>query len=104
MLMTRSFARYCGRYERSTVGGRQALWSDFGSRASGFRGRTKGECGDATTVDAGGGPVEPRAEGAAASSPARAQGALWRDGADGRELSSVAGRARANRLLDGHCR
>src|SRR6516225_1784151 len=48
-------------------------WSDFGSRAFVFRGRTEGECRNATTVDAGGRAMEPTAEGAEAPATAGAQ-------------------------------
>src|SRR6516164_7037113 len=63
-------------------------------------------CGrrDVAAVDAAGGAMEPRAEEAATPAKARAQGALWRTGADGRELSSLAGGARARGLLDGFSR
>src|SRR5712692_4384430 len=41
------------------------------------------------------------AEGVAAPATARAQGALWGDGADGRQFSLLAGGARSAGLLDG---
>ena len=62
----------------------------------------QGGCGDVAAVDAGGRVVESRAEAATASAAARAQGALWGVGADGRQLSRVAGRARSGGLLDRH--
>jgi transposase len=43
-----------------------------------------------------------RERAAKAPSAARAQGALWGAGTDGREFSRVAGRARSGRLLDRH--
>src|SRR6267154_3844602 len=55
---------------------------------------------NAVTLDAGRGVMEPGAQTAAAPTPARAQGALWRNGAAGRELSPVAGGTRPGRLLD----
>ena len=44
--------------------------------------------------------MEPGTEGGAAPSQAGAQGAFGGDGADGRELSQVAGGTRPGRLLD----
>src|SRR5712692_8909070 len=78
-----------------------AIWSDAGSRASGCGGRAARRCGDATAVDAGGRVVEPGAEAEATPAAARAQGALWGDGADGRELSPLAGGTRSGRVLNG---
>src|SRR5215470_3042735 len=81
-------------------GGGPALRADAGGGALGVRGWVAGRRRDAATLDAGRGAMEPRAQPAAAPTSARAQGALWGDGADGRELSSVAGGARPGRLLD----
>src|ERR1700732_4853926 len=54
------------------------------------------------TLAAGGRVVEPGAEAPAASAAARAQAALWRTGADGRQLSRLARRTRSAGLPDGH--
>src|SRR5215472_15801148 len=88
-----------GAGEVQGVGG-QALRADAGGGALGVRGWVAGRRRDAATLDAGRGAMEPGAQPAAAPTSARAQGALWGDGADGRELSSVAGGARPGRLLD----
>src|SRR5580704_6704264 len=64
----------------------------------------KNRCGDVATLDAGGGIVESGTEEAASPSSTRAQGTLWRDGADGRELSPLAGGAWSRRLFDRHGR
>ena len=55
---------------------------------------------DATALDAHGRIVEPGAPAAEASSAARAQRTFWRTGADGRQLSPLAGGARAGGLPD----
>src|SRR5580658_7987954 len=81
--------------------GRRALWTDAGSGALGVGGGDEGRCGNAATLDAGGGVVESRAEARSASAVARAQGALWGVGADGRELSRMARGARSGGLFDG---
>src|SRR5437879_5118366 len=62
-------------------------------------GQAAGGCRNAATLDAGGRVVESPAE-AAAPTTARAQGALWGDGADGRQFSPLAGGARPGGLLD----
>src|SRR5712692_9666416 len=80
--------------------GRGALWAHAGGGALGLGGWAEGGCGNAATLDAGGGVVESGAEAAAAPSSPRAQGALRGDGADGRELSRLAGGARPAGLLD----
>src|SRR3984885_5593623 len=85
------------------VGGR-ALRADTGSGTSGFRGRAERRCGNAATMDAGRGVVESGAEPTAAPSSARAQRTLWRDGADGWELSRLAGGAWSRGVLDRHGR
>src|SRR6266699_2841307 len=54
----------------------------------------------AAALDVGGGVVEPRAEAAGTPSSAGAQGTLWRDGADGWQLSRLAGGARSRGLPD----
>src|SRR5229473_1351368 len=90
-------AASAGKVRRS---GRGTLWADAGGRALGIRGWAEGPCRNAAALDVGGGVVESRAETAAASSAARAQGAFWGDGADGRQFSRLAGRARPAGLLD----
>src|SRR5712691_2146464 len=85
------------------VGGR-AFRADAGGRALGLGGWAVGECRNAAAVDAGRGVVEPRAQAAAAPATAPAQGAFWRAGADGRQLSPLARGARPAGLLDRHGR
>ena len=85
-------------------GGGRAVWADAGCRTLGFRGRAEDRCGDVATLDAGGRIVESGAEEEAAPPSTRAQGALWGDGADGRELSPLAGGAWSRGLLDRHGR
>src|SRR5229473_2501713 len=74
---------------RQTVAGR-------GCRSTATRELPAGEA----AVDARGGFVEPGEETPGPLSSARAQGAFRGDGADGRELSRLAGGARPPRLLD----
>ena len=64
--------------------------------------RLKVDARNAATLDAGGRVVESGAEASSPPSAARAQGALWGVGADGRELSRVAGGARPGGLFDRH--
>src|SRR3989442_163312 len=78
-----------------------AFRPDAGSGALGVGGRAARGCRDAAAVDAGGRVVEPRAEAAATPAKTRSQGALWGDGADGRELPPLAGGAGPGRLSDG---
>src|SRR5215472_10960285 len=66
--------------------GRRAFWANAGGRTSGTGRWCKGTRGDAAALDAAGRIVEPGAEAAAAPQKAGAQGTLWRDGADGRQL------------------
>src|SRR5712692_4306553 len=82
-------------------GGGRAVWADAGGRTLGVGGRAEGACRNAAALDVGGGVVESQAEGAAAPSTARAQGAFCRDGADGRKLSRLAGGARPAGLRSG---
>src|SRR3974390_1948218 len=81
-------------------GGGGAGWGDPGGRALGVGGWTEGRCRNAATLDVGGGFVEPGAEASATPSSAGAQRALWGAGADGWELSRLAGGARPARLFD----
>src|SRR5216683_4176462 len=90
-------AASAGKVRRS--GGR-TLWSDAGGRALGVRGRAAGSCRNAAAVDVEGRVVESRAETTAAPATAGAQRAFWRDGADGWQLSRLAGGARPAGLLD----
>src|ERR1700686_1684652 len=79
---------------------RRAVRADAGGGAFGERGWAAARCGNAAALDAGGGPVESRAEASCRPSTARAQGALWRIGADGRELSRLARGTRPRGLLN----
>src|SRR6266446_1912487 len=88
-----------GQGEVRRSGGR-AFRSDAGGGALGLGGRPAGGCGNAAALDAGGGFVEPRAEAAGTPSSAGAQGTLWRDGADGWQLSRLAAGARSRGLPD----
>src|SRR5215813_9595758 len=88
-----------GAREVRWAGGR-AIWPDAGGGALGLGGWVAGGRRNAATLDAGRGVMEPRAKATSASSATGAQGALWGDGADGRELSRVAGGARTRGLLD----
>src|SRR6202163_1868617 len=90
-------AASAGKVRRS--GGR-ALWSDAGGRALGMRRRAEGPGRNAAAVDVGGRGMESGAKTAAAPSSAGAQRAFWRDGADGRQFSRLAGGARPAGLLD----
>src|SRR5208282_5659081 len=74
-----------------------ALWADAGG---GRRDRTGSR--NAAGLDAGGGVVEPGPAAARASAAAGAEGAVWGVGATGRQLSRLAGRARAGGLSDEH--
>src|SRR5438445_13376651 len=77
----------------------RSLRADAGGGALGIGGWAAGGCRNAATLDAGGRVVESPAE-AAAPATARAQGALWGDGADGRQFSLLVGGARSAGLLD----
>ena len=68
------------------------------------RGRAAGECRDAATVDAGSRDCGAGSGSAEAPATAGAQRTFWGVGADGRQLSRVAGGARARGLLDRHGR
>jgi len=81
-------------------GGRRAIWTDADNGTLGIGRWREGGGGNAAAVDAGGRVVESGTEEAAAPETARAQGALWRNGAAGRELSPVAGGTWPGRLLD----
>src|SRR5712691_42076 len=81
-------------------GAGKTLWTDASDGALGGGRRDRVRHRDVTTLDAGGGVVEPRAAKATASAAARAEGALWGDGAAGWEFPRLAGRARAASLLD----
>src|ERR1700687_4197120 len=94
---TAGAAAGAGKVRRS--GGR-AIWADAGGRTLGVGGRTEDSCRNAAAVDADGRVVESGAETAAASSPPRAPRAFWRDGADGRQFSRLAGGAGPAGLLD----
>src|SRR4029077_183003 len=80
--------------------GGEAFWANADGRALGSRRWTAGECRDAAAVDAGSGAMEPGTEAAEAPQEARAEGAFWGTGADGRQLSRVVGRARSGWLFD----
>ena len=67
----------------------------------GSGGRAQTRRRDAATLDACSGVVEPRAAATAAPTPEGAQGALWGDGTDGRELPRLAGGAGPEGLPDG---
>src|SRR6516225_8244464 len=82
------------------AGGR-TLRSHASGRALGWGGRARGGCRDAAALDAGGRVMEPGTKEAATPETAGAQGALWGDGTDGRELSPLAGGARPGRMPDG---
>ncbi len=69
---------------------RRAVRADAGGGAFGERGWVAAECGNAAALDAGGGFVESRAKASSTPATARAQGTLWRIGADGWELSRLA--------------
>src|SRR5258706_85291 len=86
-----------GKVRRS--GGR-ALWADAGDRTLGVGGRAEDSCRNAAALDASGRVVEPGAKTAATPFAARAQRAFWGDGADGRQLPCLAGRAGTTGLLD----
>src|SRR5579871_4495723 len=88
----------CG---RSMAGRGGAFWADIGGGASGSGRWAESRQGDAAALDAGGRVMEPGAAAATAPASAGAQGALWRVGADGRELSRVAGGSRSARMSDG---
>ncbi len=77
------------------------LRSHPGGGASGGGGPAGARCRDAAALDAGSRIMEPGAEEEATPAKARAEGALWGDGAGGRELSPLAGGAGAARVLDG---
>src|SRR5712664_3710094 len=84
---------------------RGTLWADLGIRAFGRRGWPADPRGDLTSLDAGSRSVEPHArEEASASSAAPTQGALWRTGATGRQLSRLVRATRSDRLSDEHGR
>src|SRR6266566_5170949 len=68
----------------------RAFRSDAGGGALGLGGWTADGCRNAAALDVGGGVVEPRAEAAGTPSSAGAQGTLWRDGADGWQVSRLA--------------
>src|SRR5712672_434366 len=87
---TASAAASAGKVRRS--GGR-ALWADAGDRTLGVGGRAEDSCRNAAALDASGRVVEPGAKTAATPFAARAQRAFWGDGADGRQLPRLAGRA-----------
>src|ERR1700691_748860 len=81
---------------------RRAVRADVGDGAFSERRWAAGRCGNAAALDAGGGFVEWGAEASRTPPTARAQGTLWRVGADGRELSRLAGGSRPRRLPDRH--
>src|SRR2546425_12975683 len=92
--------------EGAAAGAREVRWAGrcplrahAGGGALGIGGWAAGGCRNAATLDAGGRVVESPAE-AAAPATARAQGALWGDGADGRQFSLLVGGARSAGLLD----
>src|SRR5437016_1942644 len=82
--------------------GGEAIRADVGGGASGNGRRSERGWGNTATVDAGRGVVESEEEERAAPPEAGAERTLWRTGADGRKLSRLAGRARTERLPDGH--
>ena len=92
-----------GREEVRRAGGR-AFRAHAGGRALGRRRWAGGECLDAAALDAGSRAVESATEAAEAPATARAQRTFRRAGADGWELSSLAGGARTGGLLDRHGR
>src|SRR6267143_4297301 len=100
---TAGAAASTGKVRRS---GRGALWSDASGRTLGVGGWTEDSSRNAAALDAEGRVVESGAETAAASSPSRAQGIFWRDGAAGRQFSRLAGGAGPEGWLDrtGRCR
>src|ERR1700745_1636167 len=78
----------------------RAFRADAGGRALGRRRWASGECRDAAALDVGSRTVESATEAAEAPATARAQRTFRRAGADGWQLSSVAGGARTGGLLD----
>src|SRR5580658_1717099 len=90
--------------EKVRRAGGRAFRADAGGRALGRRRWACGECRDAAALDAGSRTVESATEAAEAPATARAQRTFRRAGADGWQLSSVAGGARTGGLLDRHGR
>src|SRR5215471_3817971 len=74
---------------------------DISSGAFGIGRRGRGRCRNLASLDAGRRVMEPGAAEAAASAKAGSEGALWGEGADGRELPPLAGGAGPGRVLDG---
>src|SRR3984957_6550495 len=90
--------------EKVRWGGGRAFRADAGSRAPERRRQPRGECRDAAALDAASRTMESGTEATEAPATPRTQGAFWRTGANGWQLSPLAGGARTRRVFDRHGR